>query len=64
MKKTELMLKSLPVPSPPHITAMENMLQKVLREQAASEEEIENRHKAYSHLEAVIKAKIPGWDSN
>jgi hypothetical protein len=60
MKRTEMILKSLPPPSLPHIQAIEELLQKVLAEYTASDKENEMRRQAFVFLEKTITENIPG----
>ncbi|ELU05930.1 hypothetical protein CAPTEDRAFT_221986, partial [Capitella teleta] len=59
MKKTEILLRGLPLPSKPHIAAIEEMLQQVMRESTASEDDLRLRHEAYDQVVKAINAKIP-----
>ena len=60
IKTTDIMLRSLPQPSPPHVAAVDRIIEDVFREHALSDLHRKRRQQAFDLIVATITKQIPG----
>ena len=60
IRTTDLLLRNLPPPTPAHCTALSQVLEGVIEQQAMSEQDLERRMEAFRLLQSFTAAKFPG----